>query len=86
MYVFQKKVVGLIQKEYRIAELIIAQHCRDDDAGIAAIMAELGLSRKKEHTIHTIYATSQTTVFNTMSSSRKLKWVTIDKTMKVYYH
>lgn len=53
MYVFQKKVIGLIQKEYRIAELIIAQHCRDDDTGIAAIMAEPGLSRKeKEHTIH----------------------------------
>ena len=34
----------------------------------------------------TIDATSQTTVFNTMSSSRKLKWGTIDKIMKVYYH
>ena len=80
-------MIGLIQKEYRIAELIIAQHCRDDDTGIAAIMAEPGLSRKeKEHTIHTIDATSQTTVFNTMSSSRKLKWGTIDKIMKVYYH
>lgn len=45
--------IRLSRKEYRIAELIIAQHCRDDDAGIAAIMAEPGLSRKeKEHTIH----------------------------------
>lgn len=45
--------IRLSRKEYRIAELIIAQHCRDDDTGIAAIMAEPGLSRKeKEHTIH----------------------------------
>ena len=36
--------------------------------------------------LSTIDATSQTTVFNTMTSSRKLKWGTIDKIMKVYYH
>lgn len=45
--------IRLSRKEYRIAELIIAQHCRDDDAGIAAIMAEPGLSRKeREHAVH----------------------------------
>lgn len=45
--------IRLSRKEYRIAELIIAHHCRDDGDGIAAITAEPGLSRKeKEHTIH----------------------------------
>ena len=41
------------RQEYRIAELIIAHHCRDDGEGIAAITAEPGLSRKeKEHAVH----------------------------------
>lgn len=45
--------IRLSRKEYRIAELIIAQHCHDDNAGIDAIIAEPGLSRKeKEHAIH----------------------------------
>ena len=45
--------IRLSRKEYRIAELIIAHHCRDDGEGIAAITAEPGLSRKeKEHAIH----------------------------------
>lgn len=45
--------IRLSRKAYRIADLIIAQHCCDDNAGIAAIMAEPGLSRKeKEHIIH----------------------------------
>ena len=42
--------IRLSRKEYRIAELIIAHHRRDDGEGIAAITAEPGLSRKeKEH-------------------------------------
>lgn len=45
--------IRLSRKEYRIAELIIAHHCRDDGEGIAAITAEPGLSRKeKEHAVH----------------------------------
>ena len=45
--------IRLSREEYRIAELIIAHHCRDDGEGIAVITAEPGLSRKeKEHAIH----------------------------------
>lgn len=45
--------IRLSRKEYRIADLIIAQHCCEDKAGIAAIMAEPSFSRKeKEHIIH----------------------------------
>ena len=43
----------MTRKEHRIAELLIIHHCHDDDVGMAAIMAEPGLSRKeKEHVIH----------------------------------
>lgn len=48
--------IRLSRKEYRIADLIIAQHGCDDNTGIVAIMAESGLSRKeKEHIIHLYY-------------------------------
>lgn len=45
--------IRLSHKEYRIADLIITHHCHDDGAGVAAIMAEPGLSRReKEHVVH----------------------------------
>lgn len=45
--------IRLTRKEYRIAELLIAQHCHVDNVGIAAIMVEPGLSRReKQHVIH----------------------------------
>lgn len=43
----------LTRKGYRIAELMIRHHCRDDDIGEAAIQAAPGLSRKEKlHVIH----------------------------------
>ena len=41
------------KKGYRVAELLIQQHCRDDSAGEAAILAAPGLTRReRERTIH----------------------------------
>ena len=45
--------MALTRKQYRIAELLIAHHSHDDNAGATAIMAEPGLTRReKEHTLH----------------------------------
>jgi hypothetical protein len=42
------KGIHLSKKDYRIAETIIRYHCRDDEAGIAAIDVQPGLSRREK--------------------------------------
>lgn len=47
------KDLRMCKKDYRIAELLIQYHCRDDAEGEAAIRAIPSLSqREKEHTVH----------------------------------
>lgn len=47
------KSLPMGRKEYRIAELLIQYHCRDDSMGEKAILSAPSLSQKeKAHTIH----------------------------------
>ena len=47
------KDLQMCKKEYRIAELLIRYHCRDDSVGEKAILSAPGLTQKeKSHTIH----------------------------------
>lgn len=49
----QIKSLPMGRKEYRIVELLIQYHCRDDSMGEKAILSAPGLSQKeKAHTIH----------------------------------
>lgn len=49
------KGVQLCKKGYRIAELMIRYHCRDDADGIAAIQAMEGLSRREKERAALLY-------------------------------
>lgn len=49
------KGIRLTAKEYRVAELIIRFHCRDDQAGFEAIQAEPCLTRKDKERAYRLY-------------------------------